>query len=106
MSEDEQSLWRKVVSIEFLSVLFLIGVSWGTLTMKVSGLENQVTDQKTEQQKDLGDAKKITDDLSKEVNQINRKVDVLGTNQEHFKGQIERMDDRLERIQTLLEAKH
>jgi hypothetical protein len=47
--------------------------------------------------------KKVTDDLSKEVNQINRKVDVLGNNQEHFKRQIESVDDRLEKIQDLLE---
>lgn len=97
------SFWRKVVSIEFLSILFLIGLSWGALTSKVMSLESQVQDQKQAQNKDTSDAKQVTDELSKEVNTINRKVDVLGTNQEHFKVQIERMDDRLERIQTILE---
>lgn len=93
------------LSLEFLGLLILVGISWGTLTAKVSGLEEKVTDQKSTQAYETVESKKVTDDLSKEVNQINRKVDVLGTNQEHFKAQINRVDDRLEKIQELLEEK-
>jgi uncharacterized protein YlxW (UPF0749 family) len=92
-----------VLSVEFLGLLMLVGISWGTLTSKVSGLESAVEDQKSITAQEVVQTKQVTDDLSKEVNQINRKVDVLGTNQEHFKAQINRVDDRLEKIQDILE---
>lgn len=92
-----------VLSLEFIGVVFVIGVSWATLSNKVAGLESQVTDAKLVQSVESTEAKKVTDDLAHEVNQINRKVDVLGNNQEHLKRQIDSVDGRLEKIQTLLE---
>lgn len=97
------SVLGKILSFEFLGMLVVFGVSWGTLTNKVNSLENHVEDSKEQQVLQVIESKKVTDDLSKEVNQINRKVDVLGNNQEHFKRQIESVDDRLEKIQDLLE---
>jgi predicted nucleic acid-binding Zn-ribbon protein len=97
------SVLGKILSFEFLGMLVLLGVAWGTLTTKVNSLENHVQDAKTQQIHEVIESKKVTDDLSKEVNQINRKVDVLGNNQDHFKRQIESVDDRLEKIQDLLE---
>jgi uncharacterized protein YlxW (UPF0749 family) len=93
----------RFLTLEMLGMVVLIAVSWGTLTSKVSSLENQVTDAKLVQSVDSTQAKKVTDDLAHEVNDINRKVDVLGNNQEHFKRQIDAVDGRLERIQELLE---
>jgi len=93
----------RFLTFEMLGMVVLIAVSWGTLTSKVSSLESQVTDAKLVQSVESTESKKVTDDLSKEVNQINRKVDVLGNNQEHFKRQIDAVDDRLEKIQHLLE---
>jgi predicted nucleic acid-binding Zn-ribbon protein len=97
------SVLGKILSFEFLGMIVVLGVAWGTLTTKVNSLENHVEDAKVQQSEQVNESKKVTDDLSKEVNQINRKVDVLGNNQEHFKRQIESVDDRLEKIQDLLE---
>ena len=97
------SVLGKLLSFEFLGMIVVLGVAWGTLTTKVNSLENHVEDAKVQQIVQVNESKKVTDDLSKEVNQINRKVDVLGNNQEHFKRQIESVDDRLEKIQDLLE---
>lgn len=93
----------RFLTMEMLGMVVLIAVSWGTLTTKVNSLDNQVAEAKQTTAYEVAEAKKVTDDLSKEVNQINRKVDVLGNNQEHFKRQIDSVDDRLEKIQTLLE---
>jgi peptidoglycan hydrolase CwlO-like protein len=93
----------KILSIEFLGMLLVLAVSWGTLTNKVNGLEDHVEEAKQQQAHQVYEAKKTTDELSKEVSQINRKVDVMGNNQEHFKRQIDAVDDRLEQIQKTLE---
>lgn len=93
----------RFLTLEMLGMVVLIAVSWGTLTSKVSSLENQVTDAKLVQSVDSTQAKKVTDDLAHEVNDINRKVDVLGNNQQHFKQQIDSVDNKLEKIQELLE---
>lgn len=97
------SVLGKIFSYEFLGMLVVIGISWGTLTARVNGVENQIKENKEVIAYETAEAKKVTDDLSHEVNQINRKVDVLGNNQEHFKRQIDSVDNRLEKIQTLLE---
>lgn len=100
------SVLGRFLTLEMLGMVVLIAVSWGTLTSKVSSLEGQVTDAKLVQAVDSSESKKVTDELSREVNAINRKVDVLGNNQEHFKTQIKSVDDRLERIQDLLEKQY
>lgn len=97
------SVLGRFLTLEMLGMVVLIAVSWGTLTSKVSSLEGQVTDAKLVQAVESSEAKKVTDDLANEVNQINRKVDVLGNNQEHFKRQIDSVDGKLEKIQELLE---
>ncbi len=97
------SVLGRFLSLEMLGMLVVVGVSWGTITSKVNSLEDHVEDAKVQQIYQVGESKKVTDDLSKEVNQINRKVDVLGNNQDHFKKQIETIDSRLEKIQDLLE---
>ena len=97
------SLLGKILSFEFLGMLVVLGISWGTLTAKVNGLESHVEEAKEQQIIVVQETKKETDELKREVSQINRKVDVMGNNQEHFKQQIEAVDDRLERIQQILE---
>jgi outer membrane murein-binding lipoprotein Lpp len=93
----------KIFTFDFFLVLVALGVSWGTLSAKVNSLEGHVEESKANQLYQVSESKKVTDKLSDEVNQINRKVDVLGNNQEHFKRQIEVVDDRLEKIQQFLE---
>lgn len=97
------SFLGRLISLEFLGMLVLIAVSWGALTARVSGLDNTIAEQKELQTVENTEAKKVTTELSREVNQINRKVDVLGANQEHFKNQIDSLDGKLEKIQDLLE---
>lgn len=105
MARDDipNSVLGRFLTLEMLGMVVLIAISWGTLTSKVASLEGQVTDAKMVQSVESTASKKVTDDLSKEVNDINRKVDVLGNNQEHFKRQIDQVDQRLERIQAILE---
>lgn len=93
----------RFLTLEMLGMVVLIAVSWGTLTAKVNSLDDQVSDAKDLTAYEVQEAKKVTDSLSSEINQINRKVDVLGANQDHFNNQIEQIDTRLERIQVLLE---
>jgi len=93
----------RFLSLEMLGMIVIIGISWGTLTAKVTGLESHIEETKETHAKERVESKTVTDELSREVNQINRKVDVLGNNQEHFKRQIDSVDDRLEKIQQLLE---
>jgi len=99
------SVLGRFLTLEMLGMVVLIGVSWGALTTRVNSLDSQIEDAKETTAHEVAEAKKVTDNLSSEVNQINRKVDVLSSNQEHFKDQINRVDDRLEKIQDLLEAK-
>jgi len=99
------SVLGRFLTLEMLGMVVLIGVSWGALTTRVNSLDSQIEDAKETTAYEVAEAKKVTDNLSSEVNQINRKVDVLGSNQEHFNDQINRVDDRLEKIQDLLEAK-
>lgn len=107
MAQDDipNSVLGRFLTLEMLGMVVLIGVSWGALTTRVNSLDSQIADAKETTAYEVAEAKKVTDNLSEEVNQINRKVDVLGSNQEHFKDQIDRVDDRLEKIQDLLEAK-
>ena len=107
MSRDDvpNTVLGRFLTLEMLGMVVLIAVSWGTLTSKVVSLESQITDAKLVQAVDRTEAKKVTDALAHEVNDINRKVDVLGNNQEHFKRQMDQVDTRLERIQELLEER-
>jgi small-conductance mechanosensitive channel len=97
------SVLGRFLTLEMLGMVVLIAVSWGTLTSKVAGLDNQVSEAKAIQALQAAESKSVTSELSKEVNDINRKVDVLGNNQIHFKQQIDAVDDKLEKIQELLE---
>lgn len=93
----------RFLTLEMLGMVFIIGVSWATITSKVSGLENQYEKSKqTQVQIDQEQGQEIKD-IGHDVGLINRKVDVLGNNQEHFKSQIDRVDDRLDLILNILE---
>ena len=100
------SVLGRFLTLEMLGMVVLIAVSWGTLTSKVSGLDNQVSEAKVIQAKESEQSRAVTTELSKEVNDINRKVDVLTNNQMHFKAQIDVMSGNLKRIEELLQQGH
>lgn len=93
----------RFLSLEMLGMLVMIGVSWGSLTSRVSGLDIQVTQDKQDSAKAVSEIKSETSELKKDVALINRKLDVMGNNQQHFKEQIDGLDDRSVQILEVLQ---
>lgn len=98
------SVLGKILSFEFLGIVFVLGLSWATLTSKVDALDSRVEEHKSERVEQLAEIKGQTQKLSVELNDVNRKLDVMGNNQQHFKTQIETLDKRLDRVLDILEA--
>jgi FtsZ-binding cell division protein ZapB len=93
----------KLLSLEFLAMMMALAVSWGVVTTKVDAVESQVADNKRERLIEIDELKAQTTALSNNVNQINRKVDVLGNNQDHFKKQNDSLDKRMDKMLEILE---
>ena len=93
----------RFMTLEMLGMVAIIAVSWGTVTGKVSGLEDKVAETKHQQAQEGRELKQETKQLTSDVSNINRKLDVMSNNQEHFKKQIGTLDDRLDRILDILE---
>ena len=85
----------RFMTLEMLGMVAVIAVSWGTVTSKVAGLEERLIETKQQQVQDDNETKHETKELKEDVSIINRKVDVLSNNQEHFKRQINKLDDQL-----------
>jgi len=100
------SVLGRFISLEFLGMLVVIAVSWGSLTTRVSGLDEQIADNKATSSQSISEIKSETSELKKEVVDINRKLDVMGNNQEHFRDQINSMDARSMEILKLLEREY
>jgi hypothetical protein len=106
MAQDiPNSVLGKFLSLEMLGMVVVVAISWGVVTTKVSGLEREYEKSKSVQLAVDREQGQETRAIRDEVGLINRKVDVLGNNQEHFKDQIERVDDRLDLILDILEKK-
>jgi len=93
----------RFLTLEMLGMVFIIGVSWATITSKVAGLEEQYENSKVTQLEVDKEQGQETKAIRDEVSLINRKMDVMGNNQEHFKQQIDKVDDRLDDILKILE---
>jgi FtsZ-binding cell division protein ZapB len=87
-------LLGKIMSVDFLIVIVAMGVGWGTLTQRVSGLDNKIEANKLMASAEIIELKAESSNVKQEVSQINRKLDVMGNNQEHFKEQITGLDQR------------
>lgn len=96
----------KFISLEFLAMLVVVGISWGAITARVAALDEKIDDHKLARMEQVSEINRQTEHLNQEVIDINRKLDVMGNNQEHFKRQIDAVDVRLEKIQELLETQH
>lgn len=97
------SVLGKILSFEFLGIVFVLGLSWATLTSKVDALEERVEDNKEDGVHQLAEIKGQTQKLSTDLNDVNRKLDVMSNNQLHFKAQIDTLDKRLEKVLDILE---
>jgi hypothetical protein len=100
------SVLGRFLSLEMLGMLVVIGVSWGALTARVSGLDEKLHETKEESEEKIEEVRVETMELKKDVSQMNRKLDVMGNNQEHFKDSIESLDDRTMKILDLLERRN
>ena len=97
------SVLGKILSFEFLGLVFILGISWATLTSKVGALEERVEDNKEERVQQLTEIKGQSQKLSVDLNNLNRKLDVVSNNQLHAKQQIDALDKRLEKVLDILE---
>lgn len=102
-SDISNSFLGKFISLEFLFMIIMTGVSWGALTQRVSGLESNILESKGVTEENISELKQEAKTNRQEVAQINRKLDVMSNNQEHFKEQIETIDRRLQEILKSLE---
>lgn len=93
----------KLLSLEFLAMMMALAVSWGVITTKVDAVENQVADNKRERFIEINELKAQNDAVSKDVNTINRKLDVMGNNQDHLKKQVDSLDRRIDKVLEILE---
>ena len=93
----------KFLSLEFLGMVVLMGISWGTLTQRVSGLDDQIAENKEVAAVQIAELKAESGNVKNEVSQINRKLDVMGNNQEHFKDSITDLSKRSEKMLEILE---
>lgn len=100
------SVLGRLLSLEFLGMLVVIGISWGSLTTRVSGLDDQIASDKALSTESVKQLKDDTGELKDEVIDINRKLDVMGNNQEHFRAQVTAMDKRSMEILKLLEREY
>lgn len=96
------SVLGRVLSLEFLGMVVVMGVSWGTLTARVQGLDGQIEENKRAAMAQISELKLESSNVKNEVVLINRKLDVMGNNQDHFKDQIEGLDDRSVQILEIL----
>ncbi len=76
---------RGFLSAEIISLFVVGGVTWGALNASVDALESEVVTVRAE----IKEKTRID-------SQINERLAVMATNQEHFKREIEKMLDLLE----------
>ena len=79
----------------FVVTVFLVGVSWASLTDDVDGLKARVNDQAIKQEK-----------LGRDVNSIKTNVEVIKADQRHTKESVQDIKDDLRNIQMLLERRY
>jgi hypothetical protein len=96
----------RFISLEFLGMLVVMGISWGTLTARVQGLDERVADNKEVASVQIAELKAESSNVKNEVTQINRKLDVMGNNQEHFKESITDLNNRSGQILQILENEY
>lgn len=79
----------------FVVTVFLVGMSWASLTDEVDGLKSRVNEQAVKQEK-----------LNRDVNSIKTNVEVIKADQRHTKESVQDIKDDLRNIQMLLERRY
>lgn len=93
----------KIMSFDFLVVLVVMGIGWGTLTQRVSGLDAKIDENKIMATAEIVDLKSEYKSVNREVSSISRKLDVMGNNQEHFKDQLAGLESRSVQVLNILQ---
>lgn len=87
MREISNNALAKIDWVGFATLLVIGGIAWGSVTQRLEATENSARVQ--------GDS---LEELRKNVSDIERKLDVMGNNQGHFKAQIDRIRDNQKEI--------
>lgn len=86
--EVTNSFLARLMSVDFLAMLFIGAIAWGVLSEKVEGLEESQRESKAQILQSI-----------KQTADINVMLGSMTANQENFKDQIEKVDKKLDAIQ-------
>lgn len=95
----------KLMSLDFLTLIAIVGIAWGAMTVKVESLEESHDEDKEVTKEALLEIKMDNKELTTEVIENTRKLDVIGNNQQHFREQIDHINNSLDTIRKILEEK-
>jgi hypothetical protein len=88
------SFLARLMSIDFLAMLFIGAIAWGVLSEKVEGLEESQQESKAQILQSI-----------KQTADINVMLGAMTANQENFKYQIQQVDKKLNAIQSAVMQK-
>jgi len=86
--EVTNSFLARLMSIDFLAMLFIGAIAWGVLSEKVEGLEESQRESKAQISQSI-----------KQTADINVMLGAMTANQDNFKDQINKVDQKLDAIQ-------
>jgi len=90
---------RRFVTVEFLGVLVVVGISWGSLASDVSTHNAQHA-------AEVHELKQEQKALAHNVHEVDRKLGVIETNQDHFKEQLKQQREKQEETLRILRSQY
>lgn len=96
----------KFLSLEFLVLLVVSGIAWGTVTSTVADIEQDVQDHDVRHTIDVRELEAEQQKLNKEIGHVNRTLDVLENNQEHFKQRFDKVEADVDKMLEILQKQY
>lgn len=100
------TIWSKIISVEVLSILVLLGVTWGSLSTTVDAVATDVEEHGVKHEAELRAVEQAQHLVQQDVHQIGKDVAVIKAKQDNFASGMRKMERTQEKILDILQKQY
>jgi peptidoglycan hydrolase CwlO-like protein len=105
-SNTVSSIWSKIISVEVLGMLVLMGVAWGSLSTTVDAVATDVEEHSVKHEEELRAVEDAQQQVQQDVHQIGKDVAVIKAKQDNFASGMRKMERTQEKILDILQRQY